>query len=1208
MAFNDTYRESIQSKHIANVGFTSTAKGVTNEAFALENPHQVIASQIPAVDVVGTYGALVADGINAGLVEKHTVKLTADPTVNNNLAWYATEDNCTETGHSARGSLRIGRWMRYAGTQYKLRLYEDTGANAPDYTAEILPSEVNFNWEYDASTGIVYFDEDPSSNGKTLPLWGELYTYVGNSVEDSLNTTTSGVGDLTELFNDTNEPSGFVDRTSSTLSFDDSSRNLTISGTSFSYYIEGQKYTKTGAESVQITDVEGMHYVYYDGSTLTHTATFSYDLIYNKAYVSAIYWDATNSTAIYVADERHGITMDGQTHAYLHTSFGTQFVSGLALSSVSIDGDGSSNAHAQFGTELGVIRDEDIVINIAADTSPTNIPIFYRNGAGGEWRYDTVTDYAVKTYSGGSSLLAYNQFTGGAWQQTEVASGSFVLAHIFATNDVANGIIAVQGQATYSTVSAARLGATDELSALVLNGLPFVEFTPVATIIFETNTSYTNTPKARIRSTDLGADYVDWRFAKLSPIESSVTYHSSLAGLTDAGAHPASSIYTDTTTFNAKLSSADDTVQKALATLDDHTHTESDITDLGNYSVVGHTHSESDITDLDKYTQSEVDSLVSSTSGTLQTQIDNLNLDFATDAELTTVSGYLQNQIDNLDSTYATDSELSTAVSDLTTIITTASGYLQNQIDSLDDTYATDAELALVSGSLQTQITNNYNTLDSKIDTTSGTLQSEIEAIESSLTDAIIWEVVDTPYDQIRPKAAHMGKAIYTSGNLTIGGDLTVSGTTTTINSQELTVEDKVITVNNGEVGAGITGSQYAGIEVDRGSETNYMFVFDEVQDNFRVGISGSLQAVATREDTPTDGYVAVWNASEYRFDTSISIALEDLATDAELTAASGTLQSAIDAVVSDLANNYYTITELDNGQLDNRYYTETEIDTLISTTSGTLQSQISANDIDILALDSKIDTTSGTLQSNINTVALDLASNYYTSTEVDGIVATTSGTLQDQIDGITLDFSNYYTSSQVDTLLSGKSDVGHSHDDLYYTETEIDLMFSGFTTTFIGLTDTMSSYSAGRVLFTTASGVVDDAALTFDSVSGTLSVTGIQLGTGDYVNEIVTTVTSGTTDQQIPTAKAVWDLTEAAAAAVHTHYDVDAVYVSDTSWTYGTGFAEVPADLVVYVNGMKNRLGAGNDYTVEVVGGVVTITFLYNVKSDFWVNITYTA
>ena len=127
MAFNDTYRESIQIKHLSNVGFTSTAKGVTNEAYALKNPHQVLAAQIPVDDVVSDHGPLTASGVAAGLVEQHTVKLTADPTVNGNKAWVAYEDNCTETGHSARGHVRIDQWMRYAETQYKLRLFEDNG-------------------------------------------------------------------------------------------------------------------------------------------------------------------------------------------------------------------------------------------------------------------------------------------------------------------------------------------------------------------------------------------------------------------------------------------------------------------------------------------------------------------------------------------------------------------------------------------------------------------------------------------------------------------------------------------------------------------------------------------------------------------------------------------------------------------------------------------------------------------------------------------------------------------------------------------------------------------------------------------------------------------------------------------------------------------------------------------------------------------------
>lgn len=199
MAFNDTYVESIQTKHVSNVGFTSTAKGVTNEAFALKNPHQVLSSQIPFIDVIGTYGPLVASGIAAEVAEEHIVKLTADPTVNGNKAWIAYETGCTVSGHSARGAVRVDKWMRYAETQYKLRLYEDNGSStAPDYTKEILPSEVNFNWEYDASAGIVYFDADPDIT-KTIPLWGLFYTYIGGTVEEAIITAANSSPDVSYL-------------------------------------------------------------------------------------------------------------------------------------------------------------------------------------------------------------------------------------------------------------------------------------------------------------------------------------------------------------------------------------------------------------------------------------------------------------------------------------------------------------------------------------------------------------------------------------------------------------------------------------------------------------------------------------------------------------------------------------------------------------------------------------------------------------------------------------------------------------------------------------------------------------------------------------------------------------------------------------------------------------------------------------------------
>jgi hypothetical protein len=36
-----------------------------------------------------------------------------------------------------------------------------------------------------------------------------------------------------------------------------------------------------------------------------------------------------------------------------------------------------------------------------------------------------------------------------------------------------------------------------------------------------------------------------------------------------------------------------------------------------------------------------------------------------------------------------------------------------------------------------------------------------------------------------------------------------------------------------------------------------------------------------------------------------------------------------------------------------------------------------------------------------------------------------------------------YYTETEVDGLLSSKSDVGHLHDDRYYTEAEVDALLA---------------------------------------------------------------------------------------------------------------------------------------------------------------------
>jgi hypothetical protein len=74
------------------------------------------------------------------------------------------------------------------------------------------------------------------------------------------------------------------------------------------------------------------------------------------------------------------------------------------------------------------------------------------------------------------------------------------------------------GQDTYLDRNSARDGAEVEINNLVVNNLIFPEIKPIATIIYETRASYTNSVNARILSTDTGDDFVDWRGSQTSGI------------------------------------------------------------------------------------------------------------------------------------------------------------------------------------------------------------------------------------------------------------------------------------------------------------------------------------------------------------------------------------------------------------------------------------------------------------------------------------------------------------------------------------------------------------------------------------------------------------------------------------------------------------------------------------------------------------------
>jgi trimeric autotransporter adhesin len=99
-----------------------------------------------------------------------------------------------------------------------------------------------------------------------------------------------------------------------------------------------------------------------------------------------------------------------------------------------------------------------------------------------------------------------------------------------------------------------------------------------------------------------------------------------------------------------------------------------------------------------------------------------------------------------------------------------------------------------------------------------------------------------------------IGQAVGTSDNVTfndvsVSGNLTVSGTTTSVNTETLTVDDNIVVLNNNATGA---PTENAGIEVERGDSANVQLRWNETSDKWELTADGSTYA-----DIATETYAA---------------------------------------------------------------------------------------------------------------------------------------------------------------------------------------------------------------------------------------------------------------------------------------------------------------------------------------------------------------
>lgn len=359
---------------------------------------------------------------------------------------------------------------------------------------------------------------------------------------------TNTVGAINEIYDslislggnqETSEPMGVLDRSQSDISFNNTTKTFTISlasgQTEFIIWTKGTRRTYTTSQSVSIgtTPATGLYYIYFDANGILQykTTYFTWDSDTPIAYV---YWNANTSKAEFIADERHGITLDWATHEYLHRTRGAVIANGFSISNYTTTGDGTSDTHVTVDLGNGTFFDEDLEVNITHSSTPTvgtftqiligdaEIPIFYQSGASGSWIRDIATIYPVKYASG--ERIRYNQLSGGNWVTTQINNNQYGVTFIVATNDINAPIIGLLGQQQFVNIGDAE---GYDFSSLALPGFPIVEFRPLYKLIYQTADSYTNTTKSRL------VKVLDLR--RISPVAEAplVTDHGVLSGLTD---------------------------------------------------------------------------------------------------------------------------------------------------------------------------------------------------------------------------------------------------------------------------------------------------------------------------------------------------------------------------------------------------------------------------------------------------------------------------------------------------------------------------------------------------------------------------------------------------------------------------------------------------------------------------------------------------
>lgn len=301
---------------------------------------------------------------------------------------------------------------------------------------------------------------------------------------------------------------GFLNLSETTISFDGiDTFTLAPTGTAWSYYRSGVKYTITGSKQLVVAApmVDGQKYfIFIDSADGTLSAsTSAWTLRDSKVPVAIISWNNSLSPKFILQEERHTVRMPRRVHLNLHSTQGTRLTAGAIPSGLTISS--TADSSRTFGLTAATIFDEDIELTVSALTDPNGVgspyyTVYRTSTSAWSWRasdlpflYDSLGggDYSYIKYDNGGTLTVAgnNQYVNTYLVITNAVSNAESVA---GTSTAALRYVMVPGRTAYTTAANAY---AENFAEFDLTGFPMVEL--VAAYQFTWATQITSTVKGR---------------------------------------------------------------------------------------------------------------------------------------------------------------------------------------------------------------------------------------------------------------------------------------------------------------------------------------------------------------------------------------------------------------------------------------------------------------------------------------------------------------------------------------------------------------------------------------------------------------------------------------------------------------------------------------------------------------------------------------